>query len=349
MHLWSAIAKFASMYRSIQNLSQRLFICCFATMAHALSASASLLDTTLFGLVLCPGETSIVYEGTTYNIGDVDYYHFTSSTGLDSVVKIVVFQSPVLDFWATTSPICRGSTDGVIEMWDNVDITAPYEFSLDGGLTYFDEYTYPGLPAGHYELRARNRFGCVFEYDLTIPEYPPLKVQAREAVVGCTDSVQLDFSIEGPPTAGYHWQWQGGGLTSTDSIFWAKTPGPYLLTVANQCDTVQRKIQVSMEEGPAELLFYAPNVFSPNGDGINDCLKAFLPASFQMLDFQLLVFDRWGGEVFRSNEPDGCWDGTWRGKELNPATFIWQLNIRLLDCFGKEKLVVKKGEVSLLR
>ncbi len=293
----------------------------------------------------------MVYEGIGFEAGDVAYFHFTSSLGTDSVVKVVVFTSPVLDFWATTSPICKGSTDGVIDFWDNVDITAPYEFSLDGGLTYYDEYTYPGLPAGHYELRARNRVGCVFEYELTISEYPKLQLDVPAEVVSCDESVEIAFSMKKRPPIPHTFQWAGpsGDVLSTDSVFHATQPGTYTLTVTNECETVKRNIKVRMEEGPSDLQLYMPNSFSPNGDGINDCLQVHIAPSAQLLGFQLLVFDRWGGEVFRSNDAADCWDGTRRGKDLNPATFIWQVSVKLQDCFGMEKSVVKKGGLTLLR
>lgn len=320
----------------------------FLCQAYKGLANSAFPDTTLLGLVLCPGETSVEYMGTIFELGDVEYFTFTSSTGADSVVKVSVFQSPVLDFWATTSPICRGSSDGVIEFWDNVDITAPYLFSLDGGLTYADEYTYTGLPAGFYELRAKNKVGCVFEYELTIPEHQPIMVQTRGDVVSCADSVRLDFTMTGPPIPHTFW-WEGGGDISSDSVFWAKTPGNYLLTIANECDTVHRTIKVKKEIGHSELSLFAPNAFSPNGDGINDCFRVFVEPFMQFLEYQLLVFDRWGGEVFRAKNIDDCWDGLVGGKDACHATFIWQVTAKQLDCYGEESVILKMGEVTLLR
>ena len=74
-------------------------------------------DTTMFGIPLCPGQNSVEYLGNTLVAGDVAFFHFNGSSGIDSVVKVVVFVSPVLDFWATTSPICKGSKVGVIDFW----------------------------------------------------------------------------------------------------------------------------------------------------------------------------------------------------------------------------------------
>lgn len=308
------------------------------------------MDTTLLGLVLCPGENTVQYQGIAYQLGDVDYYTFTSVSGADSVVKVTVFQSPVLDFWATTTPICKGSNYGVIEFWDKVDITAPYEFSLDGGQTWYDEYTYTDLSAGYYKLRARNRVGCVFEYELTIPTYPALEVEAPTEVAGCSEKVPLNVKVNGPKLPlQYQWNGPNGELLSTDSIFQASQTGLFFLTVSNECDTIQRSIKVNIEEGSSDLQFYVPSSFTPNGDGINDCLQAYLLPSLQLLDFQFLVFDRWGGEVFRTKDIMGCWDGTSGSKAVNTSVFIWQASVSFLGCNGQTAEFLGKGELTILR
>jgi hypothetical protein len=150
---------FAEMKIPVSYILLILSFCCSARNGNLLANPTLVADTTLLRLVLCPGETQAEYQGTVYQFGDMGYHTLTSSTGTNSVVKKSVFQSPVLDFWATTSPICKGSKDGIIDFWDNVDINAPYQFSLDGDQNRDVEYNYTGLAAGYYELRARNRVG----------------------------------------------------------------------------------------------------------------------------------------------------------------------------------------------
>ena len=93
---------------------------------------------------------------------------------------------------------------------------------------------------------------------------------------------------------------------------------------------------------------YAPNVFSPNGDGINDfwTISSRLDNTFVK---DLTIFDRWGNMVFSKSEFvlntfDG-WDGTFNGKSMNPKVFVYFASLTLGD--GKE--VVVKGDVMLVR
>ena len=58
-----------------------------------------------------------------------------------------------------------------------------------------------------------------------------------------------------------------------------------------------------------------------------------------------VIFDRWGEKVFETNDPTKGWDGTFRGKLLNPAVFDYYLEI---DCYNHVQFI-KKGNITLLR
>jgi gliding motility-associated-like protein len=302
-------------------------------------------DTTYQYLFVCPGQASVQYENFTLLPGDVQVFHFTGQNGADSLVKVIVQHAPPVDFWAEASPACPNNANGQIHFFDHVGPTAPYQFSIDGGATFHDEYTYINLPAGQYQLRARDASGCVYNYSLEITDMPRLQVEMPVQVVSCQDSVQLAFSIAPHPVP-YSWYWTplNGATFSGDSLIWAKTTGHYRLTVENQCELFNGTVLVEFEKELAPQI-YLPNSFSPNGDGTNDCFRAFAAPGLQFLEFQLLVFDRWGGKVFETNDPNGCWDGTFKGKVLNPGVLAWVLLARVPDCGGGVVELVKKGGV----
>jgi gliding motility-associated-like protein len=52
--------------------------------------------------------------------------------------------------------------------------------------------------------------------------------------------------------------------------------------------------------------FYIPNAFTPNGDGLND---AFIPSGIGVHEFDMIIFDRWGKSIFRTNNIDYHWNG----------------------------------------
>jgi len=94
---------------------------------------------------------------------------------------------------------------------------------------------------------------------------------------------------------------------------------------------------------------YVPNIFSPNGDGINDLL--LINAGEDIREISLFViFDRWGNEVFSADhfpadDPAYAWDGTMRDKPLNSAVFAYKLIAEFKD--GRSE--VRYGDVTLIK
>ena len=89
---------------------------------------------------------------------------------------------------------------------------------------------------------------------------------------------------------------------------------------------------------------FIPDAFSPNNDASNDLL--FVRGNgIETLDFQVL--DRWGKEVFRTNNQNEGWNGRHRqeGKELSPDVYAYCVKVTCFD--GTE--FIKAGNVSLLR
>ncbi len=88
-----------------------------------------------------------------------------------------------------------------------------------------------------------------------------------------------------------------------------------------------------------------PNAFTPNGDGLNDVFRVTNPSLYPA--FEMLIFNRWGEEVFRSDDILSGWDGTWRGRNQETGIYIWMIRYRRGQAAGEE--VVLRGNVTLLR
>jgi len=68
-----------------------------------------------------------------------------------------------------------------------------------------------------------------------------------------------------------------------------------------------------------------PNVFTPNGDDINDWLKAKTSGLVEKVDFKL--FNRYGVLIFQTDEPRLNWDGTYKGKIVSPGVYFYQCDV----------------------
>lgn len=62
-----------------------------------------------------------------------------------------------------------------------------------------------------------------------------------------------------------------------------------------------------------------PNAFSPNGDGVNDVFKVSYKS---LVKFNATIFNRWGQELFRWNNPDEGWDGSSHEKQVKDGVYF---------------------------
>ncbi|MEZ4798721.1 MAG: gliding motility-associated C-terminal domain-containing protein [Flavobacteriales bacterium] len=76
--------------------------------------------------------------------------------------------------------------------------------------------------------------------------------------------------------------------------------------------------------------FFIPNAFAPAEGGhlANDCFKVFGTDCFD--EYIIRIYNRWGQVVFESSNPEDCWDGTFKGVELNTAVFVYYFEGTLL-------------------
>jgi len=92
-----------------------------------------------------------------------------------------------------------------------------------------------------------------------------------------------------------------------------------------------------------ETAIVMPNVFSPNGDGINDFFK---PVAVKCVDdLELTIFNRWGQMIYLNNNSNLSWDGNNNSKLCSEDTYYWVL--KYTD--DKKEKIIKKGYLTLIR
>lgn len=108
-----------------------------------------------------------------------------------------------------------------------------------------------------------------------------------------------------------------------------------------------RRDSVLVEEFCRPTLFI-PNTFTPNGDGRNDI---WLPVGNHIAEYEVVVFDRWGGKIFHSKSPDQGWDGTVSGRVVPNDIYVYYVTYRLQeDSSGRLGFEQKRtGHVQVLR
>ena len=93
-----------------------------------------------------------------------------------------------------------------------------------------------------------------------------------------------------------------------------------------------------------EVTIYVPNAFTPNDDNVNDGFYAY---GINILEFEMLIFDRWGEQIFYSNDMKIPWNGKAKGGSeiAQQGVYVWKIKAK--DVFNKPYNLV--GHVTLLK
>lgn len=138
-------------------------------------------------------------------------------------------------------------------------------------------------------------------------------------------------------------QWDDGETGKSRIL---KEVRPYFVEAILSCGVVQ--IILNVEAKDCEPKFYMPTAFSPNGDHQNDFFAPQTALDTKINSYELRLYDRWGGEIFISNDIDNRWDGQYQNKEVPIGIYLWLLTYEL-DNLGTLETYVETGEVLLIR
>jgi gliding motility-associated-like protein len=89
---------------------------------------------------------------------------------------------------------------------------------------------------------------------------------------------------------------------------------------------------------------FIPNAFSPNGDDLNDYFTA---KGIGIVTFTMLIFDRWGNELYATNNINKGWDGRVKGKTEIAQEDTYVYKIEVTDIFNEAHQYI--GAVTLIK
>jgi gliding motility-associated-like protein len=185
----------------------------------------------------------------------------------------------------------NGKVTGIGSVSDSVKIT--YTLTIDSSSNAV-HYTIKYYPSAPLSMR--------FNYqDIVINKSTVLKSRPGGVKYEWSPSVLLDNpSIENPTAK-----------LNSETLFTIK------ITTANGC--------VSVDTLPTRVFYepeiHIPNVFTPNGDGMNDILKLNFVEIAELKFFK--VYDRYNRLVFETKSLVDTWDGTYLGRQLPSDTYYW--------------------------
>ena len=197
-------------------------------------------------------------------------------------------------------------------------------------------------------------FGCIY-------------VDTLENLIEVLDSPTADFNFSSNPTTifetGIHlqdkssynvvdWQWFSPGSTPTTSTL----TNPSFMFPDGEVGTYPITLIVTTDRGCIDtttyylnviedILFFAPNAFTPDGNELNQLWKPII-TGIDIYSYELLIFNRWGEIIWESHDPDQGWDGTYKGKVQPNNTYVWKATVK--SPYSDERKVFT-GSMSILK
>ena len=254
--------------------------------------------------------------------------------------------------------ILKGCAPTTIEFSDLVNDGQIYDWTFGNGSTGSGtpvSYTYE--EGGTYDigLTVTNAFGCtasdVEVGYISISEMPVADFSLTPQITNVANT-EIEFTNESTNGEEYEWDFGDESDFSNEvdpTYTYDEVPGQFAVTLwafnnDRVCrDSIQKFVTIN-----DVLLYYVPNVFTPDHDAYNETFKPIFTSGFDPFDYHLIIFNRWGETIFESHDARYGWDGKYpEGDELcADGVYIWKIGF-------KESMSDKRhditGHVSLLK
>lgn len=267
------------------------------------------------------------------------------SSGCVSSMTIAITGStvaPTLNVTANASIAC-GSTSAQLSASTGTATGISYNWSGPAGsiISGSNTATPSVSTSGIYTVTITNSYGCTSTATVAVTQN---SITAAFIADPTSGAIPLDVNTTNQSTGSgltYNWNF-GNGSTSTATNPGTTYPnsGTYTITLiatsGNCTDTTS--VIIIVEDN---LSLEIPNVFTPNGDGINDL---FTIKSTGVKEISLQIFNRWGEKLYEFTGVKAAWDGmTPLGAKVPDATYFYFVKATGFD----DKEIEKHGTVNL--
>ena len=225
-------------------------------------------------------------------------------------------------------PVMLGATGGLFYSWTPA-----------AGLSRPDSSFTQAAPLSPttYTVTVSDALGCTGTATATIQHFPTSYVNAgQDTGIDYGETAQLVAYGNGSMV------WSPAGSLSCDSCVAPVAAPDHTTTYTVEMTDLNGCKVTDVVTVFVNGTLYVPNTFTPDGDGIND---GFFAYATEIAEFRLLVFNRWGEQIYQADQLGKAWDGTYHGVESPIDTYVWRVDLKELN--GKKRTVF--GHVNLVR
>lgn len=268
------------------------------------------------------GETNPIIENL------CQAWYFVTTTDANNCESL---DSVYAEFYLPLGGIVDISTTTV---YDDDDLwgAEPYTYLWDNG----DITAHGNICPGSHRVWVTDVNGCELSENIIVEEFI-LNLDPPEAIIECEITnlnIELRVDVSGG-VGNYSYLWNSGQTENPIDI--NLNPGIYSVKITdeNMC-SIDTSFRIA-----AFTADCVPNVFSPNGDDVNDVW--LLEDAFLYSDTEVRVYNRYGKLLFKSIGYDSPWDGkNTSGNDVNDGAYFYVIDL------GDEYDKIK-GTISIIR
>lgn len=281
------------------------------------------VQNTIDSISICKGDSILINSNWYYDSGQI-LQRFSNQFGCDSIKQTQILLRPGPEPVELSFYFCQGDSVRIKNNW------------------YFTETS--------FIERKSSSISCDSIISYHVLTYADVYVDLGQDMTLNQGEVFMLNPNHSSNVISYKW-YPSEGLFCTDcpsQEIKATRDITYFLEVSDQngCTSLD-SISIRVNEIKSDI--YVPNVFSPNGDNINDFWMPII-SDTQGKEISLSIYDRWGNKVFecldKTDNTTPCgWNGIFGGKKCLPGVYVY--HVYWIDQNGIFKNLV--GDITLLK
>lgn len=242
----------------------------------------------------------------------------------------------------TIGSSCDNAAQGTVTI-NAIGGIAPYTYNIDGGAFQFSN-AFSNLTPGSHTITIRD-FACgIVTKTIIVPTRSAPTVNAgSDYTIVEGDDVMLQGNAGGNPGT-VAWT-PAATLTGANTFSPIAKP---IITTTYTMTVVDANGCISADNTLVTVLPYCLKVmkaFTPNGDGMNDLWLATNNGGACTKKVSVVVYNRYGNVVYKNDNYQNNWDGTYNGKPVADGTYYYSITYTTIT----NKTLYVKGDVTILR
>ena len=287
----------------------------------------------------------------------------TSNNGCTATITkpANVLEQPTAAFTSDPPVICN---PGCVKFYDGSSGVSPvlnWEWDFGNGAITTGQNPNPCFQhqsdyTEYYDvtLTVTNAVGCshsVSSEDYVAVEATPTAEFLFNPTVLTIENTQVAFENRSEAASTYTWDFGDESPINSEvdpEHTFPDVAGEYIVrldaySASGACHDYTQKLIVVDDV----IIFYVPNVFTPDGDEYNEVFKPMFFSGYDPFDYHLTIFNRWGEVVFESYNANYGWNGTYGSQGLvEDGTYVWQIEFKETMSDKKHR---HRGHVTILK